>query len=1187
MPQKGDNIQTNLTVGDDIAEITEHSNAAQTKASTDVLSPTTKLNDSNSIDEISSSACTGSASLSLNLAQVECVSENIIEHSSELGTVTEIIEPGLQGNEVNVKGISTILDTKDAGVMYFSHDGTLVFDHTGLSSDNAENMPIILDPNAGTITSNATINSNYLVVVENIDGSQILSTTMQGNLVLSPENDISMSSISPHSQISFSTGGSHERSKLRNVSDYQKSSSITMVLDNATSHLSHKGLVVEPSSFIAYTDHASLAADQLTFHTVQPVDDKTDATALLYEHNDESFIDISALNVVVTEKACNASVNHAPTFQTAIFSAQATQTASNEKEHSTFTQCSRSILHSEQETLGISISPSDSLTVLRNKNFREASEDNEPDQVKKDRLKQELRFLEQCHLEHHLKQVQKKQSGKIPFKNEAEEIEIKSTMNEHADLSSEAETSQSLQVNVDDETPIFTNVTATLNSTVLAHIPGCQQFLLDKAQNQVSCFDIDFTSEKDCTFNGTLKSLVILHNIVKNLLKLKSKTLLEFRSDQSKGISIDKSVMCDLLKPYISLRGRQPRCSLKAAEMGFVNDVDVFLQTDTTEAFTDVDYDKHAGAGESSISYGRKRKRGRSSKGVKNKVKQIKMKCSSEIAAVQDLNCNASQNNSQIYNKDEEIMDACEVVPIEVVKESLTDHEIKQNPVASDGADLMDPLQQRLLEEQLKYRKIISERQMQASSFIDLSQDGTTPDAATVSYAGDGDALQDSSDICTEAVELSQENTPRSETLAEGRPRRGRPRKLINHLSMREKVHARNPLTESAATKQQRNYEEQVSFKFFCHQCSFKTKRHSHFLSHMRCHKDGTEKKYMCKQCDFVSISIPMLKRHELKHSKSLFKCGICAAYTTDRQELLRRHFRMKHSIEKKESQEGKLSCDQCRFSCLTLDELERHKTVHERLSQVADGDILSCPECKKHFRSRMHLHRHVRDVHGPEVRPHLCDTCGKAFKRTDALQQHKLVHISRTARSFPFKCSACGKGFRSPAHLKEHMSMHSTERPFLCQYCGAAFKTQPVQKKHIMTLHIRPRTHVCSVCCRQFNTKHALQRHENTHAKSDSVTEAAVLVIERENAMADKEAADEKHSALTSTVNKSECLSVSESTPLIVEGTISDCLVQDMIATSASEEPAEQSGQTLQQAYIQGSQDGTLYYFTGELPTL
>ncbi|CAG5133204.1 unnamed protein product [Candidula unifasciata] len=1086
MPQKGDSILTNENVEDDIAEtVGEHINVVQGKANTDMLSTNSDLYNNNSSGEISHLANSGSTSLSLNLAQIEYVPENTIENSS-VRTIAEMTEPGLQGNEINVQGINTILDAKDSGVMYFSHDGTLVFDHPGLSSDNSENMPIILDPNTGTITSDATLSSNYLVVVENIDGSQVLSTTMQGNLVLSPGNDISVSSISPQSHISFSTGGNHDRGKLRHVSDFPQTSSIAMVLDNATSasHLNSKGLVVEPNSFIAYADHTYLATDQLTFHTVQPVNDTTESTALLYEQGDDSFIDISGLNVVVAEKPSNTSLNHAQTFQAAIFSSQATEPVSNEKEHLPLIACTRqSVLHLGQEKLGVSVSPSDNQTVLKSNTWSQTSDQSELDQVKKDRLKQELHVLEQCHLEHHLKQVQKKQSEKIHFQDEIEESEIRKTIDEHVDLSLDREILQTPEADVDDDTPIFTSITATLNSAILAHIPGCQQFLLDKAQNYASCFDIDFTSDKDCTFNGTLKSLITLHNLVKNLLKLKSKTLLEFKSDQSEVVSLDKSVMCDLLKPYISLRGRQPRCSLKAAEMGFVSDVDMYLQTDAAEEPVDVDYDKNVSTGKSII-YQKKRKRGRPSRGMKNKARKIKMKSSlDDIASVLDLNANDSKNNSQVSQNDEVVMDVNDEGQTEVDQESHADTAIRQISVASDGAYMLDPLQQ--------------------------------------------------------------------------------------------------------PTKQQRNYEEQVSFKFFCHQCSFKTKRHSHFISHMRCHKDGTEKKYTCKQCDFVTISIPMLKRHELRHSKSLFKCSICAAYTTDRQELLRRHFRMKHSVEKKESLEGKLSCDRCRFSCRTSEELERHKTVHDRLNQVSDEDNLTCPDCKKPFGSRMHLQRHVRDVHGPEVRPHLCDTCGKAFKRTDSLQQHKLVHMSRTARSFPFKCCICDKGFRSAAHLKEHMSMHSTERPFLCQYCGAAFKTQPVQKKHIMTLHIRPRAHVCSVCCRLFNTKNALQRHENTHAKSDSVTEAAVLVIERENAMADKEAADENDSTQPSTVDQSECLAVSESAPLIVEGTISDCLVQDMIATSTSDEPAEQPGQTLQQAYIQGTQDGTLYYFTGELPTL
>lgn len=107
--------------------------------------------------------------------------------------------------------------------------------------------------------------------------------------------------------------------------------------------------------------------------------------------------------------------------------------------------------------------------------------------------------------------------------------------------------------------------------------------------------------------------------------------------------------------------------------------------------------------------------------------------------------------------------------------------------------------------------------------------------------------------------------------------------------------------------------------------------------------------------------------------------------------------------------------------------------------------------------------------------------------------------------------------------------------------------------------------------------------------SQPDLVTEAAVLAIERENAMAEKEAAVvEKNSTIAGADNQPG-LSMSESAQVTVEGQISNCLVQDMIGTGSAgiEEPLEQSGQTLQQAYIQGTQDGTLYYFTGELPTL
>lgn len=388
---------------------------------------------------------------------------------------------------------------------------------------------------------------------------------------------------------------------------------------------------------------------------------------------------------------------------------------------------------------------------------------------------------------------------------------------------------------------------------------------------------------------------------------------------------------------------------------------------------------------------------------------------------------------------------------------------------------------------------------------------------------------------------------------------------------------------ETKATHMRRIYEGRVPFKFFCDKCSFKSKRESHFLKHMKHHEIPGTDLHKCSECDFKTIRLSHLRRHELLHKKSLVKCEFCG-YITDSSQQLMRHMKLKHPHGANTPVQDKpYRCDICGRSLSSRVAYTQHLLKHAEetntaLTTTADGTI-KCSDCPRTFLRRVHYDRHRRDVHGPQLRPHLCDICGKAFKRTDALQQHKMVHMSQTARVYPVHCRQCNKGFRSQAHLNEHMTMHSTDRPYLCQYCGSAFKTPSVQKKHILSLHLKPRSYSCDTCDKKFNTRSALQRHNRMHemeAQKLAVAQSAAVdgglveigIVEGEPLQQHADGA----AAVVTVEEAAEVLQTQQQS-----------LVQDVLA-SGMEESLEQ-GEVLQPQYIQGNETAAaLFYLTGSL---
>lgn len=95
------------------------------------------------------------------------------------------------------------------------------------------------------------------------------------------------------------------------------------------------------------------------------------------------------------------------------------------------------------------------------------------------------------------------------------------------------------------------------------------------------------------------------------------------------------------------------------------------------------------------------------------------------------------------------------------------------------------------------------------------------------------------------------------------------------------------------------------------------------------------------------------------------------------------------------------------------------------------------------------------------------CDTCGKSYKPTEMK-----YHLNKHLGIFPYVCSAlgCDKSFTTPALLKGHKLIHSNDRNFKCDECGATFKrTQSL--KHHKSYHGDPQI-PCTVCSSKVRNK-------------------------------------------------------------------------------------------------------------------
>lgn len=221
-----------------------------------------------------------------------------------------------------------------------------------------------------------------------------------------------------------------------------------------------------------------------------------------------------------------------------------------------------------------------------------------------------------------------------------------------------------------------------------------------------------------------------------------------------------------------------------------------------------------------------------------------------------------------------------------------------------------------------------------------------------------------------------------------------------------------------------------------------------------------------------IPVRLPCkVRNHEAMSTYKHF-CELCSFKTK----------RSSHFLKHMSVHEKVLSCPHCSYQTTKQHYYDRHQRLHCSKRTF----IHQCEQCCYKTHRREHFMRHVANVHGDQ-RPYLCHICGKTFKRGDALQQHHQTHSVGMSENTNYKCTICFKLFRSQSHLLEHQAIHSELRSFLCEICGASFKTRSVHRKHVQSIHRHPRAHSCDECGRKFSALYSLKRHKKTHSAKSS----------------------------------------------------------------------------------------------------